>query len=307
MLAGPHSLGGVPAAPWGNAVRTHKPRRGARSARRGQGSRAHRSWSRPGGTGRRARGTCRGPSSRGLSSLPSGSCPARGRSIEASAAAINAPRRAGRPHRRPPMNGLRPRWRVCMGPPTRHGRPPAAATGQERPSTGCFGPPLVPDAMGHAASSAGMSLLPRSVAGRRLVRIRAYRRRRQLDAALAQGADPWSAPELMARASRLGSLSERRKVAAGLHALVAVATRRKQRSPFVAVRHRVVLEQRESLIALAERLFQPAPIQVAVVAQLALLLSDSSSPAYAGGNDPRGLAEVTARCLNSVLDDEAFY
>jgi hypothetical protein len=161
--------------------------------------------------------------------------------------------------------------------------------------------------MGHAASSAGISLLPCSAAARRLVNIRAYRRRRQLDAALAQGADPWSAPELMVRASRLGSLAERRKVAAGLHALVAVATRRRSASPFLAVRHRVILDQRESLIALAERLFQPAPIQVAVVAQLALLLSDSSSPAYAGGRDPRSLADVTTRCLHSVLDDEAFY
>ena len=156
--------------------------------------------------------------------------------------------------------------------------------------------------MGHAASDAGISLLPRSVAGRRLVSIRAHRRRPQLDAALAQGADPWSAPELMVRASRLGSLSERRKLAAGLHALVAVATRRRQASPFHEVRHRVVLEQRESLIALAERLFQPAPVEVAVVAQLALLLSDSSSPVYAGGNDPGSLAELTTRCLHS-LDD----
>jgi hypothetical protein len=71
------------------------------------------------------------------------------------------------------------------------------------------------------------------------------------------------------------------------------------------VRHRVVLEQRESLIALAERLFQPAPVAVAVVAQLALLVSDSSSPAYAGGIDPASLAEVTGRCLRSVLEDGA--
>jgi hypothetical protein len=110
----------------------------------------------------------------------------------------------------------------------------------------------------------------------------------------------------MARASRLGSLAERRKVAAALYALLAVATRRRLASPFLAVRHQVILDQRESLIALAERLFQPAPIQVAVVAQLAMLLSDSSSPAYAGARDPRSLADVTTRCLRSVLDDEAF-
>jgi hypothetical protein len=159
--------------------------------------------------------------------------------------------------------------------------------------------------MSHAASIAGIALLPRSVAGRRLVSIRAYRRRPQLDAALALGADPWSAPELMVRASRLGTLSERRKVAAGLHALVALAARRRRASSFVEVRHRVVLEQRESLIALAECLFQPAPVKVAVVAQLALLLSDSSSPVYAEGSDPGGLAEVTTRCLHDVVDDGA--
>ena len=61
----------------------------------------------------------------------------------------------------------------------------------------------------------------------------------------------------------------------------------------------MVLEQRESFAALAERVFQPAPVDVAVVAQLALLLSDSSSPVYAGGRDPGSLAEV----LQSVYDD----
>ena len=159
--------------------------------------------------------------------------------------------------------------------------------------------------MRQAAPILGVPVVPRSIAGRWLVRVRARRRRVQLDAALAQGVDPWSAPELMCRASRLGSLSERRKVAAGLHMLVALATRRRRPSPFVSVRHRVVLEQREPLIALAERMFQPAPVDVAVVAQLVLLLADSSSPAYAGGSDPERLAEVTTRCLHSVAQDEA--
>ena len=107
----------------------------------------------------------------------------------------------------------------------------------------------------------------------------------------------------MVRASRLGSLSERRKVGAGLYELVAVARRQQRSSPFVEIRHRVVLEQRDSLIALAQRLLRPAPVEVAVVAQLALLLRDSSSPVYAGGRDPDGLAEVTGRCLASVTDN----
>ena len=84
--------------------------------------------------------------------------------------------------------------------------------------------------MSDAASVAGISLLPRSVVGRRLASIRARLRRPQLDAALAQGADPWSAPELMVRASQLGSLSERRKLAAGLLTLVALAAHQRRAS-----------------------------------------------------------------------------
>jgi hypothetical protein len=159
--------------------------------------------------------------------------------------------------------------------------------------------------MCHAAPIDGVSLLPRSVAGRRLVSIRARRRRQQLDAVLAQGADPWSTPELTVRASRLGLLSERRKIAAGLHRLIALATRQRRTSPILAVRHEVVLEQRDSLLALAERVSQPEPVNVAVIAQLALLLSDSSSPVYAGGRGPGTLADVTTRCLDSVSADAA--
>jgi hypothetical protein len=159
------------------------------------------------------------------------------------------------------------------------------------------------DAMSDAAPIAVISSLPLSMAGRWLVRVRARRRRAELDAALAQGADPWSTPELMVRASQLGSLSERRKIGAGLYALVAVARRRRRSSPLLEIRHRVVLEQRDSLVALAQRLVRPAPVEVAVVAQLALLLADSASPIYAGGRDPDGLAEVTGRCLASVADD----
>jgi hypothetical protein len=130
-------------------------------------------------------------------------------------------------------------------------------------------------------------------------------RRSQLDAALAQGVDPWSAGELMVRAARLCSLSERQRVAAGLAALVSLAEHRRPASQYLNVRHQVVLEQRESLLALAEHLRQPAPVEVAVVAQLVVLLTDSSSPVFAGGRPPDGLAEATSRCLHSVAEDLA--
>jgi hypothetical protein len=142
--------------------------------------------------------------------------------------------------------------------------------------------------------------LPSSAPGWRLARIRALVRRRRLDAALADGADPWSEDELVVRAAQLGSLAERRKVAAGLTSLVELAAYQRRGSPYVTVRHQLVLEQRESLLALAERLAQFEPVDVAVVAQLELLLTDPTSPVYTGGGDPHRLAEVTSRCLDSA-------
>ena len=135
--------------------------------------------------------------------------------------------------------------------------------------------------------------------------MRACLRRPSLDVALSQGADPWSAGDLMERATQLGSLSERQRIASGLLALVALAEHQRPASPYLKVRHRAVLEQRESLLALAERLRQPAPVAVAVVAQLVVLLTDSSSPVFEGGEHPDGLAEVTSRCLQSVSEDLA--
>jgi hypothetical protein len=107
----------------------------------------------------------------------------------------------------------------------------------------------------------------------------------------------------MVRAAQLVSLLQRRNVAAELVALVALAEHRLPPTSYRRVRHRVVLEQRDSLLALAERLGQPAPLDVAVVAQLTLLLSDASSPAYVGGRHPSGLPEVVARCVRSTFAD----
>jgi hypothetical protein len=154
--------------------------------------------------------------------------------------------------------------------------------------------------MSHVASTAGVSRLPRSWAGRRRAGIRARVRRPQLDDALARGADPWSAAELMVRASRLSSRSERCRLAAGLLELVSIAEHERRASPYVGIRRQVVLEQRESLLALAERLGQPAPVDLPVVAQIALLLADPLSPVYQGGTDPQGLAEVTVGCLTRL-------
>ena len=104
----------------------------------------------------------------------------------------------------------------------------------------------------------------------------------------------------MVRASTLGSYAERRKIVAGLTALLDLAAIQQRGSAYHLVRHQLVLEHQESLRALAERLGRPEPVEVAVVAQLELLLTDRGSPVYTRGSDPRRLAEVTSRCLDSV-------
>jgi hypothetical protein len=67
-----------------------------------------------------------------------------------------------------------------------------------------------------------------------------------------------------------------------------------------SVRQQVVLEELESLLALAHRLGRPEPVEVAVVAQVSQLLSDPSSPAFEGGSDPSELADLMSRCLDRV-------
>ena len=103
-----------------------------------------------------------------------------------------------------------------------------------------------------------------------------------------------------ARAAQLSSLSYRRKLSAGLIALIELAERHQPPSPYLSVRQQVVLEQRDSLLALGERLGRLEPVEVVVVAQLSQLLSDPSSPAFEGGSDPSELADLTSRCLDRV-------
>src|SRR5215208_1059838 len=100
------------------------------------------------------------------------------------------------------------------------------------------------------AMAAGLPQFPRGMS-RRLARVRAAVRHRPLDIALAAGADPWSDGALLARGARLGSWAERRKVSAGIAQLVALATHRWPASSFRTIRHRAVLDQRQSLFALA--------------------------------------------------------
>jgi hypothetical protein len=123
----------------------------------------------------------------------------------------------------------------------------------------------------------------------------------RLDVELANGADPWNSPELMARAVRIGSLEERRRLAAALSNLVGRAQAHRATSPSrVPLRNRLVLEHSEELLLLAERLRELVPVNVNSLAELALLVRDGGSPVYAGGRPPNELGRVMVRALDSL-------
>jgi hypothetical protein len=144
---------------------------------------------------------------------------------------------------------------------------------------------------------------PRRALTRRIAGLWAHVRRRRLDAALAAGADPWSGTGLMLRASRLSSFSERREIAGALEALVAHAEHDGVLSRRRRIRCPVVLEQRDTLLELAARVREPTPVSVAVLATLAWLAQNESSPAFIGGTPPPGMADTAARCGCAVRSD----
>jgi hypothetical protein len=141
--------------------------------------------------------------------------------------------------------------------------------------------------------------LPSTALRRQATRTRVCLFHRRLDAALAAGQDPWDTGDLMMRASELCAPSTRARVASALEALVQLA---ESESLSRLVRARAVLTHREPLLALAARLSEPAPVEVAVVARLATLAWDQRSPAYRVGAPPRALAEVVGRCVHVLRD-----
>jgi hypothetical protein len=136
---------------------------------------------------------------------------------------------------------------------------------------------------------------PNSALGRGLARVRARAQRAKLDAALADGQDPWSSGDIMSRAAELSSLSTRTRLAASLEALVDFAELRPV-SPLI--RSRVVLLHREALLDLASRLREMPPVEVAVVARLAILVWNQGSPAFQAGSPPSRFGEAIASCIH---------
>ena len=118
------------------------------------------------------------------------------------------------------------------------------------------------------------------------VRLRVRWKRRELDEALARGANPVTTEELALRAEQLLEPATRARLAAWYENLFRLAadgpgpgaTTAMVVAPFDA--HRVATNQ-PVLAALAERLRSPGPLDVRGLAMASNLLEDSNGPLYA--------------------------
>ena len=157
-------------------------------------------------------------------------------------------------------------------------------------------------AMSRTQASAGtIGALHASGIAQRWSALRARVSFSRLDIELANGVDPWSSTELMLRAARIGSASERRKLATALVGLVEVARLQGSTcSAHVPLRRPLVLEHEEEIQLLANRLRELEPVDVATRAELALLLRDGRSPIYVGGRPPNEFIRVIARALHAA-------
>jgi hypothetical protein len=147
------------------------------------------------------------------------------------------------------------------------------------------------------SAPAAVAASPRGL-GRLLTQLRVHVRRGRLDAMLADGHDPWSSPELLRRGAQLSSLAERRKLAAGLEGLVTITQMGRSSAAYVRVRYGAVMDERDALAEIAARLRAPAPVDIQVLAAIAVLVWDGSSPVFVGGRPARGVAQTVRRCMD---------
>ncbi len=139
--------------------------------------------------------------------------------------------------------------------------------------------------------SPGIAVRRARARDRALSRLRA----RHLDAALIAGEEPDSGLAIALRAQRLIGRTERRRIAAGLHALVAVAyapgPTGAMRAP---VSRRAVLECAPALEDLADRIGEPGPVSARGVALAGRLLSSGAGPVHGRSEAARARAFAAA-------------
>ena len=115
------------------------------------------------------------------------------------------------------------------------------------------------------------------------LRVRTWWLRDELDERLARGADPESDPLLSRRAAQLSSPATRRELADALERDLREVRNRWSLTARLPLRRAAVRECADDLLALAQRLRDDRPIDVAGAAMAARLIFDGTSPLYRDG------------------------
>lgn len=151
-----------------------------------------------------------------------------------------------------------------------------------------------------------MSVISRPASQPRLaLRLRVRSKRRKLDRALADRADPWGSDELACRARQLMLASTRRQLANVLLNLIDAAqepdTNWQAHGTALPLRSQAVRDARRELLAVADRLRDPTPAAIRGVALAVLLVYDQRSPIFTD-SERQGVSEWANRVLRA-LDD----
>jgi hypothetical protein len=144
--------------------------------------------------------------------------------------------------------------------------------------------------------SAGVTLRRVGMSDRVAARIRA----RELDATLADGADPASRVTLALRARRLIAPRARRRLARSLRNAVSAARAPRTRPATIAGYGPHVVAASEELLALAERLERQTAVDARGVALTQLMLTEGGGPLYSDRGAER-LIEAARRASSALV------
>jgi hypothetical protein len=137
-----------------------------------------------------------------------------------------------------------------------------------------------------------------------MLRVRVWRKKLDLDAALAGGADPVKSEELELRAKQLVDRKTRERMATAITRLIGVADGRRAamvtpQSPFTPSQVRA---NRALLLQLAERLRDTGSVALRGMALTSLLLGDARGP-LSTGSDPLTLERGIRAALSALNAD----
>jgi hypothetical protein len=127
----------------------------------------------------------------------------------------------------------------------------------------------------------------------------------ELDAALADGADPQQSDELALRAWQLATREKREEMASGVSGLIEIADRHSRATmvtPFAPFRPQQVQANRSLLLELEQRLRGYKPVALQGLARTSVMLEDGRGP-LTTGSDPATFERAVRAALSALQVD----